>query len=68
MTMSADEFAKFLGDDIVKWERIVKISGAKSNQWINDGHAAALAANQAAATNTSRCRPISIESPNSCVR
>ena len=32
MTMSSDEFAKFLGDDIVKWERIVKLSGAKPDQ------------------------------------
>jgi tripartite-type tricarboxylate transporter receptor subunit TctC len=29
MTMTPDEFAKYIADDIVKWERIVKISGAK---------------------------------------
>ncbi|HSU44462.1 MAG TPA: tripartite tricarboxylate transporter substrate binding protein [Casimicrobiaceae bacterium] len=29
MTMAPDAFGKFLADDIVKWERIVKISGAR---------------------------------------
>jgi tripartite-type tricarboxylate transporter receptor subunit TctC len=29
MTMSPDQFGKFLADDIVKWEKIVKMSGAK---------------------------------------
>lgn len=29
MTMSTAEFAKFLREDIVKWEKVVKISGAK---------------------------------------
>ena len=32
MTMTPDEFGKFLVDDIAKWERIVKISGAKPDQ------------------------------------
>ena len=32
MTMSADEFNRFLADDIAKWERIVKLSGAKPDQ------------------------------------
>ena len=30
--MSPEEFAKYMSDDIVKWERIVKISGAKPDQ------------------------------------
>ncbi len=29
MIMTPDAFARFIADDIVKWERIVKISGAK---------------------------------------
>jgi len=32
MIMTPDEFGKYIGDDIVKWERIVKISGAKPDQ------------------------------------
>ena len=32
MTMTPDEFARFIGSDIAKWERIVKISGAKPDQ------------------------------------
>jgi tripartite-type tricarboxylate transporter receptor subunit TctC len=32
MVMSADEFGRYLDEDIVKWERIVKISGAKPDQ------------------------------------
>lgn len=32
MTMTPDEFARFMGSDIAKWERIVKISGAKPDQ------------------------------------
>jgi tripartite-type tricarboxylate transporter receptor subunit TctC len=32
MTMAPDEFGKYIADDIVKWERIVKISGAKPDQ------------------------------------
>ncbi len=32
MTMTPDEFGRFLADDIAKWERIVKISGAKPDQ------------------------------------
>jgi len=30
--MAPDEFGRYLNDDIVKWERIVKISGAKPDQ------------------------------------
>ena len=32
MTMTPDEFGKYISDDVVKWERIVKISGAKPDQ------------------------------------
>jgi tripartite-type tricarboxylate transporter receptor subunit TctC len=32
MTMTPDEFGKYIADDIVKWERVVKISGAKPDQ------------------------------------
>jgi tripartite-type tricarboxylate transporter receptor subunit TctC len=32
MNMSVGEFQKYLVDDIAKWERIVKISGAKADQ------------------------------------
>ena len=32
MTMSVDEFTRFLNADITKWARIVKISGAKPDQ------------------------------------
>ena len=32
MTMTPDAFGKFLADDIVKWERIVKISGARPDR------------------------------------
>ena len=32
MIMAPDAFARFIADDIVKWERIVKISGAKPDQ------------------------------------
>ena len=32
MVMPPEEFARYLNDDIVKWERIVKISGAKADQ------------------------------------
>jgi tripartite-type tricarboxylate transporter receptor subunit TctC len=32
MTMTPDAFGRFLADDIVKWERVVKISGAKPDQ------------------------------------
>ena len=32
MVMSPEEFTRYLNDDIVKWERIVKISGAKADQ------------------------------------
>jgi len=32
MVMSPDEFTRYMNDDIAKWERIVKISGAKPDQ------------------------------------
>jgi len=32
MTMAPDEFGRYVADDIVKWERIVRISGAKPDQ------------------------------------
>jgi tripartite-type tricarboxylate transporter receptor subunit TctC len=32
MTMTPDEFSRYLTDDIAKWERIVKISGARPDQ------------------------------------
>src|SRR5450631_933589 len=32
LTMNTDEVARYVNDDIVKWERIVKISGAKPDQ------------------------------------
>ena len=32
MPMTPDEFSRYLDADIVKWERIVKISGAKADQ------------------------------------
>ena len=32
MTMTPEEFARFMTDDIGKWERIVRISGAKPDQ------------------------------------
>ena len=32
MTMTTDEFARYMRDDIEKWARIVKISGAKPDQ------------------------------------
>ena len=32
MTMTPDEFGRYIAGDIVKWERIVKISGAKPDQ------------------------------------
>ena len=30
MTMGVDEFTRYVNDDITKWARIVKISGAKA--------------------------------------
>jgi len=30
--MTPDAFGKYIAEDIVKWERIVKISGAKPDQ------------------------------------
>jgi tripartite-type tricarboxylate transporter receptor subunit TctC len=32
MTMTPEEFGRYLDDDIVKWQRIVKISGARVDQ------------------------------------
>jgi tripartite-type tricarboxylate transporter receptor subunit TctC len=32
MVMTPDEFTRYMNDDIAKWERIVKISGAKPDQ------------------------------------
>jgi tripartite-type tricarboxylate transporter receptor subunit TctC len=32
MTMTPEEFSRYVADDVVKWERIVKISGAKPDQ------------------------------------
>ncbi len=32
MSMSPDEFSRFITSDIAKWERIVRISGAKADQ------------------------------------
>ena len=32
MSMSPDEFGRYMRDDIEKWARIVKISGAKPDQ------------------------------------
>jgi tripartite-type tricarboxylate transporter receptor subunit TctC len=32
MTMTPDEFGKYIAEDIVKWEKIVRISGAKPDQ------------------------------------
>ena len=32
MTMAPDAFARYLADDIVKWERIVKLSGARADR------------------------------------
>jgi tripartite-type tricarboxylate transporter receptor subunit TctC len=32
MTMTPDAFQKYLADDIVKWERIVKLSGARADR------------------------------------
>jgi tripartite-type tricarboxylate transporter receptor subunit TctC len=32
MTMTPEEFARFMTSDIAKWERIVRISGAKADQ------------------------------------
>jgi tripartite-type tricarboxylate transporter receptor subunit TctC len=32
MLMSPEEFSRYIADDIVKWERVVKLSGAKPDQ------------------------------------
>ena len=32
MAMPPDEFARYVGDDIAKWEKVIKVSGAKPDQ------------------------------------
>jgi tripartite-type tricarboxylate transporter receptor subunit TctC len=32
MAMPPDEFAKYVADDIVKWEKVIKVSGAKADR------------------------------------
>ena len=32
MTMPPDEFVRYVGDDIAKWEKVIKVSGAKPDQ------------------------------------
>jgi len=32
MAMTPDEFAKYTADDIVKWEKVIKVSGAKADR------------------------------------
>lgn len=32
MTMPPDEFARYVADDIAKWEKVVKVSGAKADR------------------------------------
>ena len=32
MTMTPDEFARYVADDITKWERVIRISGAKADK------------------------------------
>jgi tripartite-type tricarboxylate transporter receptor subunit TctC len=32
MTMTPEEFARYVADDVVKWEKIVKLSGAKADR------------------------------------
>ena len=32
MTMTPDEFSKYVADDIVKWEKVIRISGAKADR------------------------------------
>ena len=32
MTMPPDEFARYVADDIVKWEKVVRLSGAKADR------------------------------------
>jgi len=32
MTMSPDEFSRYVADDIAKWEKVIKVSGAKPDQ------------------------------------
>jgi tripartite-type tricarboxylate transporter receptor subunit TctC len=32
MTMTSAEFDKYIADDIVKWERVVRVAGVKPDQ------------------------------------
>ncbi len=32
MSMTPDEFSKYVADDIVKWEKVIKVSGAKADR------------------------------------
>ena len=32
MAMSADDFSKYVADDIAKWEKVIKVSGAKPDR------------------------------------
>ena len=32
MAMPPDQFAKYVTDDIAKWEKVIKVSGAKPDQ------------------------------------
>ena len=32
MVMTPEAFTKYLGDDIVKWERVVRVSGARADK------------------------------------
>ena len=32
MVMTPEEFSRYVADDVVKWERVVKLSGAKPDQ------------------------------------
>ncbi|MDH4181227.1 MAG: tripartite tricarboxylate transporter substrate binding protein [Betaproteobacteria bacterium] len=32
MTMPPDEFARYVADDVVKWEKVIRISGAKADR------------------------------------
>jgi tripartite-type tricarboxylate transporter receptor subunit TctC len=32
MTMTPEEFARYVADDVVKWEKVVKLSGAKADR------------------------------------
>jgi tripartite-type tricarboxylate transporter receptor subunit TctC len=32
MAMSPDDFSRYVSDDIAKWEKVVKVSGAKADK------------------------------------